>query len=82
MPLQIQLYGTLREIAGTSRLALDLPRSPADVEDLKTLIGQALPELEPFMGAVAICVDDALVGPADPLPPLTEIALIPPVSGG
>lgn len=82
MEIDVQLYGRLREIAGARTIRVALARPPSDAADLKELIGAQRPDLAPLLAAVAVCVGDALVGPGEPLPPLTEVALLPPVSGG
>jgi molybdopterin converting factor small subunit len=82
MAIDIQLFGRLREIAGARTIRVALPRAPIDAADLKALIAAERPDLAPYLAAVAVCAGDALVGPGEPLPALTGLALLPPVSGG
>lgn len=82
MEIDVHLYGRLREIAGCRTVRVELPRAARDPQDLKQLIGQQRVELAPFLSTVAVCVGDELLAKGAALPPLSEVALIPPVSGG
>jgi sulfur-carrier protein len=73
----IQVFGQLVEITGTTRLmvpALD------NLDNLKRYLVQAYPKLATVSFAIAIdkkiCIDNTA------LTPTTEIALLPPFSGG
>lgn len=84
MVLEVRLFATLRERAGSDSVAVELPDEGATVGDaLRALTGRGGPlasalEAIPVVMAVnrEYAGDDAAVSPGD------ELALIPPVSGG
>lgn len=75
------LYAGARGIAGRDALEVELPE-PARVADLKRALRAARPELGPLLDCARIAVDHEYADDACILNPESEIALIPPVSGG
>ncbi|MGH2862413.1 MAG: molybdenum cofactor biosynthesis protein [Solirubrobacteraceae bacterium] len=76
MRVQIRLFASLRERAGASELALELPAG--------ALVGDALNELRWLTGDLhaVLAVNREYASESTPLQPGDELALIPPVSGG
>ena len=76
MRVQIRLFASLRERAGSDELTLELPEG--------ALVGDALTELRWLTGDLhaALAVNRDYATAATPLHPDDELALIPPVSGG
>jgi molybdopterin synthase catalytic subunit/molybdopterin converting factor small subunit len=76
MQVQIRLYASLRERAGTDELTLELPDG--------ALVADALTELQWLIGDLraVLAVNREYASAATELRPDDELALIPPVSGG
>ncbi len=76
MRVQIRLFASLRERAGSSELTLELPEGAR--------VADALSELRWLTGDLhaVLAVNRDYASPATPLHPGDELALIPPVSGG
>ncbi len=77
--VQVRLFASYREAAGTNRLDTSLPQG-ARVGDLLDLLAERLPALKRAPGLVA--VNHTYVQPDVVLPDGDEVALIPPVGGG
>ena len=77
--VQVRLFASYREAAGTNRLDTSLPAG-ARVGDLLDLLAERLPALKRAPGLVA--VNHTYVQPDVVLRDGDEVALIPPVSGG
>lgn len=77
--VQVRLFASYREAAGTNRLDMDLPVD-ARVCDLVDRLAAQLPALKRAPGLVA--VNHTYVNPESRLNDGDEVALIPPVSGG
>lgn len=96
--ITVLFFAGARELAGTSRLEVELPvvtRSGdaptlADLPELlgPELLGPESPEghrsgrLGPLMASCALWVNQSPAGPRTPLSPGDEVAVLPPVSGG
>ena len=76
MQVQIRLYASLRQLAGTDELTLELPEG--------ALVGDALAELRWLTGDLrtVLAVNREYASATTELRPEDELALIPPVSGG
>ena len=77
--VQVRLFASYREAAGTSRLSTFLPVG-ARIGDLVGVLAENLPALRTTRGLIAVNHEyvsgDAVLNDGD------EVALIPPVSGG
>jgi molybdopterin converting factor subunit 1 len=77
----VRLFARLRDIAGTSELARDLPAG-ATIGDLWRELAREFPELASYERSISSAVNadyarmDQVVGDGD------EVAFLPPVSGG
>jgi molybdopterin converting factor subunit 1 len=81
MMVQVRLFARARDLAGTDRVALDLPEG-ATAGDLRRRLGRAFPALQGLLERSALAVNEEFAGDELPLPPHAEVALLPPVSGG
>lgn len=77
----VRLFAALRAAAGTGRVEVDAPTVAVLLDALRDRYG------EPFTSRLAVAtvvVDGEPVAPDDPRPlsPTTEVALLPPFSGG
>jgi molybdopterin synthase sulfur carrier subunit len=78
---RVMLFGPLRDLAGWRERTFD---GAADLDTLMTLIGQACPDLTQALRGpgVQVAVDKALVRGPCPLQAQSEVAFLPPMSGG
>ena len=79
--MNVRLFARLRDIAGASDLARELPRG-ATVDTVWNLLADEHPDMAAYRGAVSVAVNaeyarmDARIADGD------EVAFLPPVSGG
>jgi molybdopterin converting factor subunit 1 len=81
MKVRVKLFAVAKELAGRDELAIDLP-SGATVRDLRNAIVAASPALARIVPHALWAVGAAYASDDTPLNEQSEIALIPPVSGG
>ena len=81
MRLTVLLFAAGRARAGSSSLEVELAE-PATVAQLKQALVHACPALGDVVGSARIAVNAAYAEDADPITAGSEVALIPPVSGG
>ena len=81
MEVQVRLFASLREAAGTDRVTISLDNG-ATVKDLVARLHEQIPELKGVAGAIYAAVNDRYVSPDTPLQEGDQVALFPPVSGG
>jgi molybdopterin synthase sulfur carrier subunit len=79
--VQVQLFAGARELAGATRVTLDLPEG-ATVGQLRAALLAHHPALARYGRALWIAVNNAYAADDAPLPSAAEIACFPPVSGG
>ncbi|MEW4566319.1 MoaD/ThiS family protein [Tautonia sp. JC769] len=81
MTVTIRLFAVARQRVGAPEIRVDLPE-PATVGDLRRAAGEQYPELALLLPAMMVAVENEYVGDAVAVAEGSEIALIPPVSGG
>lgn len=81
MIVTVKLFATLRREAGTGELELDLPAGATVADAVAALRAGALPWL-PGRETFAVAVDREYAKDDAVLAPGSELALVPPVSGG
>jgi len=81
MRLRVQFFSQLKEIAGASEVALDLPAG-ATVADLLAQLKRVHPALEKWDRNLLVGTGVEFVGRDYILQPDDEIAIMPPVQGG
>lgn len=81
MRVTVKLFAAARDLAGTDQLAVELPKE-ATIGELREQMCQACPALAPLLAQVIFAVDAAYAADDATVSPDTEIACIPPVSGG
>ena len=74
------MFGRLRALVEEGDCRIDLPRDVSTTEAVRQWLGRDHPEL--LAPTVRIALDDCLVQGDQPLGAATEIAFLPPVSGG
>ncbi len=81
MEATVLLFALAKERAGRPSLTVDLP-DQSTVADLKAALSRACPALGPILPTLRIAVDSEYAPDDLPIPPGSELAAIPPVSGG
>jgi molybdopterin converting factor subunit 1 len=81
MRVRVKLFAVLRERAGSSEIALDLPPG-ATIAAARDAIARERPALAAHLARVAFAVNQSYAKPEALLTDGDELALIPPVSGG
>ncbi len=81
MNIGVQMFAALREIAGDSRVEIDLPTG-AHTGALLELLLSRYPAMLPWKDHLRMAVNREYVGMNHPLHESDEVAVIPPVSGG
>lgn len=78
---RVLLFAQIRESAGDDTIIVELPEG-ATIADLRQVLAHRLPDSASLIPQSMIAVNEAYVADNVVLPPLAEIACIPPVSGG
>jgi molybdopterin converting factor subunit 1 len=80
--LDVKLFARLRDLAGGAESVPVTVPPGATVADLRKQLVEAFPELAPLVLKCAVAVNQEFADDAAILTPDSEVALIPPVSGG
>ena len=81
MQLEILLFAAARDAAQSDSIQIDVDDA-ASAGDVMAELGRRLPELKSLLPSCRLAVDCSYVQASTPVSPGSEIALIPPVSGG
>lgn len=81
MRIHLRLFAVARDLAGVGETDLELPDS-ATVADLRTAIARRWPALASLAARVMVAVNSQYASDSTRLDADSEVALIPPVSGG
>ena len=79
--VRVRLFALARQLAGRDTLEI-LAAQPATVRDVRRGLVQECPALKGMMGQMMIAVDSEYADDATPVTGSSEVACIPPVSGG
>lgn len=79
--VRVLLFARFREIQGSASVDVELP-APACVLDLRNKLSEHWPQAALLVRKSAFAIGLDYVDDATPLADRTEVALIPPVSGG
>jgi len=88
MQIDVLLFASYRDLAGTDRLAVTLPEGASAGDLVRTLrrggggAGPAGDALVQLPESAAVVVNHRVVRSDHPLTPADEVALLPPVAGG
>lgn len=81
MQITVKLFARARDLAGADQVVLELPPS-GRVRDLKQSLAARFPQMSPLIPDLLVAVGNEYA-PADAVvPPQSEVACFPPVSGG
>jgi molybdopterin converting factor small subunit len=78
--IRVMLFAGAKSLAG--RDALELPLERATVAELQTAVAAQFPALQPLLARSLWAVDGEYAKPESLVTVQSEVALIPPVSGG
>lgn len=81
MRVRVLFFGMLKELAGTSMDAIEVPEH-ASVRDVLDHYESQIPQLKGALGSLALAVNQQYASPDTVLNPDDEVAMLPPVSGG
>ncbi len=81
MRVTIQLFARARELARRETVTVELPTG-ATVGQLRQRLAETMPSLEPLLARCRIAVAEEFANESALLSESSEVALIPPVSGG
>jgi molybdopterin converting factor subunit 1 len=81
MKVRVKLFAAARELAGTDTVELEMPER-ATLAELRVAVGKAFPPLQKIMPHAMWAVDAEYAGDDFVIGQRSEVALIPPVSGG
>jgi len=81
MTIQVKLFALARELAGASEVKLEL-RDGATLADVERALRSEVPALKGLFPHARWAVDSQFAGDGQVVAASSEIALIPPVSGG
>jgi molybdopterin converting factor small subunit len=78
--LSISLFAGMAEAAGCRRL--EIPWSGGTVADLRSAVADAVPAIVPLLARSAVAVGGRYARDEDAVATGSDVAIIPPVSGG
>lgn len=81
MKITVQLFARARDLAGASRVELDVP-APGRVAELKHSLAERFPQVSPLVPNLLVAVGTDYADDRTVLKPDAEVACFPPVSGG
>ena len=81
MKITVKLFAAARDAVEQSEVRLEI-EDHATVQDLRTRLAELYPPLLPILGQSLFAVDAQYVSEGTPLGENSDIACIPPVSGG
>lgn len=81
MQISVRLFAGIREIIGSDSLDVALADT-ATVADLKHVIAVRFPAAVNLLRRTLVAVNQEFAADPEPIPAGSEVALIPPVSGG
>ena len=81
MKVAVKLFAVARQKVGSSTIEVELP-ADATVRNLRSALAEQFPPLADILPHTRIAVSNEYAADTTSITPATEIALIPPVSGG
>jgi sulfur-carrier protein len=81
MKISVKLFAAARQIAGCEAIEVELPDG-ATVGQLRQAIARQFPNIDRTAEHCLFAVDNQYADNSTPLAPGSEVACIPPVSGG
>ncbi|RIK23718.1 MAG: hypothetical protein DCC51_02745 [Anaerolineae bacterium] len=82
MEIEVRLFATLKDRAGSGRIRVALPADSTTVAKLLDAVAADYPALAPALPSTLVSVNRSFAGHETPVSAADEVALFPPVSGG
>ena len=82
MKVRVLFFSVLREVTGSSEVALELPPTVRTAAALLEHLYQKWPALRPWDGSLLVAINQAHAKRTDEVPDDAEVAVMPPVQGG
>jgi molybdopterin synthase catalytic subunit len=82
MQVKVLLFATLKDIAGQSKLDLELPGNQANIADLRRALSDKMPSLRDHVAIAIAAINEEYAFDQDAIQDGDSVALFPPVSGG
>jgi molybdopterin converting factor small subunit len=79
--VRLLAFASASDALGGAEGAIELP-SGSTLRDLRAALGATYPALAPLLPRLAIAVDGEVANDGDLIPEGSDVALLPPVSGG
>lgn len=81
MKVTVQLFAILRELAGAAELELEVPAA-ATPRQVGQILAERFSKLRPHLNTLSFAVNGEIVSAEAEIADKSEVALLPPVSGG
>jgi sulfur-carrier protein len=81
MKINVRLFAAAKEFAGSDSIEVDLPVA-STASDLRSAVFERIPRLQSFGSQLRFAVDAEYATEDTPIHATSEVACIPPVSGG
>ena len=81
MNVHVRLFAAAKQAAGRDSVDVELPEG-ATVAQLRRRLAEQLPHVSELLWRAMFAIDTEYAADGDPIRPGTEVACIPPVSGG
>jgi molybdopterin converting factor subunit 1 len=81
MKINVRLFAVAKEFAGSDSIEVDLPVA-CTANDLRRIVCERIPRLKSFGSQLRFAVDAEYAMDSTPIRETSEVACIPPVSGG
>ncbi len=81
MQLRVKLFALARQLAGSDSVVVSVA-APATVRDVRRELGESCPALRGLLPRMMFAVDSEFADESRPVTEASELACIPPVSGG
>ena len=81
MNVDVKLFAVARQLVGTAVVTIEVP-DDATIAQLRTALGEKCPQMAEMLRHLAFSVDADYATDDAIIPPDSEVACIPPVSGG
>lgn len=78
----VRLFARARDLAGRERVELGLAEQGARVVDLRRMLTELYPELGEFLDRCLVAINGEFADDFAVVPDGSEVAVLPPVSGG
>ena len=81
MKITVHLFARARDLAGASSVVVERPDG-ASLGELRRRLAEQIPALTALLRRSSLAVDNEFAGDDTVLSPSSEVAVLPPVSGG